>query len=349
LRKLDPVSRALTLQSFVPDDQESKLAILQQASLLVPPSALQPQTTEPPPDGRALAKAMARFRTTVVQAAQAPPEPDLGPPLHALAQSLDGFHRKYDDSAKDLLTLQGRVIGTLPTELADLAAGLQARPVTLQSLPQSLRDQYVTPDGRARIEVYSEYPLSSNARLVEFVHSVRAVVPNAAGTPVMFVEGGHAVVSAFGRASGISLVLIAALLLLTLHRLGDMLRILAPLVLSGVLTVAAMVLLGIDFNIANVIVLPLLVGLGVAFGIYFVIRWRNGLDVDAIMRSSTPGGVLFSGLTTLSSFGSLAIAPDPGMAVLGRTLSLSLAIVLLSILILLPALLTLAGQSPPKE
>jgi hypothetical protein len=241
------------------------------------------------------------------------------------------------------------VIGTLPTELADLAAGLQAHPVTLQSLPQSLRDQYVTPDGRARIEVYSKYPLNSNARLVEFVRSVRAVVPNAAGTPVMFVEGGDAVVSAFSRASGISLVLIAALLLVTLRRLGDMLRILAPLVLSGVLTVAGMVLLGIDFNIANVIVLPLLVGLGVAFGIYFVIRWRNGLDVDAIMRSSTPGGVLFSGLTTLSSFGSLAIAPDPGMAVLGRTLSLSLAIVLLSILILLPALLTLAGQSPRKE
>jgi uncharacterized membrane protein YdfJ with MMPL/SSD domain len=67
------------------------------------------------------------------------------------------------------------------------------------------------------------------------------------------------------------------------------------------------------------------------------------------MRSSTPGGVLFSGLTTLSSFGSLAIAADPGMAVLGRTLSLSLAIVLLNILILLPALLTLAGQSPQKE
>jgi len=349
VRKLDSVSRALTLQSFVPDDQESKLAILQQASLLVPPSALQPETTEPTPDGQALAKAMAGFRTTVVQAAQAPPEPDLGPPLHALAQALDGFHRKHDDSAKDLLTLQARVIGTLPTELADLAAGLQAHPVTLQSLPQSLRDQYVTPDGRARIEVYSKYPLNSNARLVEFVRSVRAVVPNAAGTPVMFVEGGDAVVSAFSRASGISLVLIAALLLVTLRRLGDMLRILAPLVLSGVLTVAGMVLLGIDFNIANVIVLPLLVGLGVAFGIYFVIRWRNGLDVDAIMRSSTPGGVLFSGLTTLSSFGSLAIAPDPGMAVLGRTLSLSLAIVLLSILILLPALLTLAGQSPRKE
>jgi hopanoid biosynthesis associated RND transporter like protein HpnN len=348
VRKLDSVSRALTLQSFVPDDQESKLAILQQASLLVPPSALQPQTTEPPPDGQALAEAMTRFRTTVAKAALAPPEPDLGAPLHALAQALDGFHRKYDDSPKDLLTLQGRLIGTLPTELADLAAGLQARPVTLQSLPQSLRDQYLAPDGRARIEVYSKYPLSDNARLVEFVQSVRGVIPNAAGTPVLFVEGGDAVVSAFGRASAISLVLIAALLLVTLRQVGDVLRILTPLVLSGVLTVAAMVLLGIDFNIANVIVMPLLVGLGVAFGIYFVIRWRNGLDVDAIMRSSTPGGVLFSGLTTLSSFGSLAIAPDPGMAVLGRTLSLSLVIVLVNILILLPALLTLAGRSPPK-
>ncbi|MGA7981389.1 MAG: MMPL family transporter, partial [Chromatiaceae bacterium] len=346
VRELKAVSRALTLQSYVPDDQESKLAILQQTSLLVPPSALRPESTEPPPDAQTLSQSLAQFQTALQQSAQSPPDAGLAPTLRTLEQAVERFRREYSSSPTALEELQQRVIGTLPTELSDLAAGLQAGPVTLQSLPASLRSQYIAPDGRARIEVFSKYPLNEQDHLVEFVRSVRAVIPNAAGTPVLFVEGGRAVVSAFREASILSLGLIALLLVVALRDLGDALRILAPLVLSGVLTVAAMVLLGIDFNIANIIVLPLLIGLGVAFGIYFVLRWRNGLGVDAIMRSSTPGGVLFSGLTTLSSFGSLAIAPDPGMAILGRTLALSLTIVLVSVLIVLPALLALARRKP---
>jgi hopanoid biosynthesis associated RND transporter like protein HpnN len=345
VRALKPVSRAISLQSYVPDDQESKLAILQQTSLLVPPSALRPASTEPPPSAHVLSQSLARFQTAVREASRSSGGRDLAPTLRALGDALERFRAHYGDSPAALLELQRQVIGTLPTELADLASGLQATPVTLASLPESLRSQYVAPDGRARIEVFSRYPLTDSAHLVEFVHSVQKVIPNAAGTPVLFVEGGHAVVSAFREASILSLALIASLLIVALRRLGDALRILAPLVLSGTLTVAAMVLLRINFNIANIIVLPLLIGLGVAFGIYFVLRWRSGLEVDAIMRSSTPGAVLFSGLTTLSSFGSLAIAPDPGMAILGRTLALALGIVLVSVLIVLPALLALARRS----
>jgi predicted RND superfamily exporter protein len=106
-------------------------------------------------------------------------------------------------------------------------------------------------------------------------------------------------------------------------------------------------LAGISFNLANIIVLPLLIGLGVAFGIYLVTRWRSGIPVADLLQTSTPEAVLFSALTTMSSFGSLAVASDPGMSVLGRTLSISLAAVLLCILILLPALLALRATPTP--
>jgi hopanoid biosynthesis associated RND transporter like protein HpnN len=349
LRKLPSVFRALTLQSYVPDDQAAKLALLQQTSLLVPPSALDPETVAPPPDAQALAHALDRFQEVLKRAANAHADSGLEPELRRLQEALAQFRRQHDESHGALMDLQRRVIGGLPIELADLAAGLQAAPVTLESLPDSLRNQYITPDGRARIEVFAKYPLDDRAQLVDFVTSVQDVLPNAAGTPVLFVQGGRVIVSAFIEASLLSLVLITVLLSATLRRVGDVLLILSTLILSGLMTMGAMVLLGIEFNIANIIVLPLLIGLGVAFGIYFVQRRRGGLNVDAIMHSSTPSGVLFSGLVTLSSFGSLSISPDPGMATLGRTLVLALAIVLANVLLVLSALMALTARRQVKR
>ncbi|HKK15014.1 MAG TPA: hypothetical protein VKA14_10160, partial [Gammaproteobacteria bacterium] len=338
-----------TLQSYVPADQDRKLAILQETGLLVPPSALQPASTEAAPGPGELEAALEGFTATAARAARAPPAPGLAPVLKELAGALRQFHDAHGRDPAALQALQQRVIGTLPAELSHLAVGLQARRVTLEALPASLRNQYIAPDGRARIEVFSRHPLDNSTRLVNFVSAVHQVIPDAAGTPVLFVEGGRTVVSAFREASVLSVVLIAALLGLTLRRTMDVLQIMAPLLMSGIVTVAAMVLLGIDFNLANIIVLPLLIGLGVAFAIYVVLRWRSGLDIEAIMHSSTPGGVLFSALTTLSSFGSLAIAPDPGMAVLGRTLAVALAVVLVSVMLVLPASLALVPQPGPRR
>ena len=165
----------------------------------------------------------------------------------------------------------------------------------------------------------------------------------------MLVEGGEAVVHAFRKATSLSLLGITALLLLALRSIRDTLTALAPLGLAALLTVAVMHLIGISFNLANIIVLPLLIGLGVAFGIYLVTRWRGGVAVPNLLRSSTPAAVLFSALTTMSSFGSLAVATDPGMSILGQTLSISLAAVLLCILTLLPALLVLRGPPRPHK
>ncbi len=351
LRKLSSVSAAITAASYVPEDQDRKLGIIQEASLLIPPTALQPASTRAPPTAAQLRQSLTDFDATLSRFVANPTDRSLTAQATRLQAALRQFRDKYSDSPAALHDLQRRVIGTLPTELSNLADALQAQPVTLKSLPPSLRSRYLAADGRARIEVLSNLDLTRSANLIKFVAQVRSVIPDAGGTPVLFVEGGRAVVGAFRQASVLSLVLIAALLAVTLRTVHDVLLILLPLVLSGVGTVAAMSLLGIDFNLANIIVLPLLIGLGVAFSIYFVLRWRSGLKVEAIMSSSTPGGVLFSALTTLSSFGSLAISPDPGMAILGRTLAIALTVIIVNVLIVLPALLVLLPDrsAPPEQ
>ena len=128
-----------------------------------------------------------------------------------------------------------------------------------------------------------------------------------------------------------------------------MLLVMVPLLLAAAFTVAAMTLLDLPFNLGNIIVLPLLIGLGVAFAIYLVARWRQGVSISHLLQTSTPAAVLFSGLTTLSSFGSMAISSDPGMASLGKTLTLALLMVLLCILVVLPAMLMLFTPSPSED
>ncbi|HET7633681.1 MAG TPA: MMPL family transporter, partial [Burkholderiales bacterium] len=271
--------------------------------------------------------------------ADAHPQHALAAPARALAGVIPGYLRYVAASPQRLTVLQQRVLGGLFARLHDLSASLNPVPVTRATLPESLKRRYVAPSGATRVEVYSTLNLGSNVNMRRFVDAVRTVAPNATGAPVMLVEGGRAVVDAFIEASLISLGLIALLLLISLQSIVDMFMVLIPLGFAALLTVAAMELSGLSFNLANIIVLPLLIGLGVAFGIYLVVRWRNGVDITQLLRTSTPGAVLYSALTTMSSFGSLAVAGDPGMAVLGKTLLLALTAVLVAILILLPVLL----------
>jgi predicted exporter len=118
------------------------------------------------------------------------------------------------------------------------------------------------------------------------------------------------------------------------------------------------VLVGLPLNFANIIALPLLLGIGVAFDIYFVMNWRAGRTDP--LQSSTARAVLFSAMTTVTAFGSLALSNHPGTAEMGLLLAISLGYTLLCTLLLLPALTAwpavapvgdrrLAGEARPRE
>jgi hopanoid biosynthesis associated RND transporter like protein HpnN len=341
---LKEVSQAITLSSYVPDGQDEKLDIIQQMGLLLPPFTLG-ASAAPPPDPAAIRTALAHFHGALTAFAAAHPRDPLANAAHDLALDVTRYLARFAAAPGQLGVLQSRVMDGLATQLQDLQLALEAEPVSLASLPADLRARYLTAGGAARVEVMSALDLNDNANMRRFVDAVRRVAPDAVGPPVMLVEGGDAVVGAFGEATAISVVCITVLLLAALRNVVDALIVLAPLGIAAVWTVAAMELLGISFNLANIIVLPLLIGLGVAYGIYLVVRWRGGVPVGELMHSSTSRAVLFSALTTMSSFGSLAVAGDPGMSILGKTLSLSLTAVLLSMLVLLPALLRLRAPS----
>ncbi len=347
LRRLKTVGRVLTAASFVPSHQNAKLAVIAQMALVVPPFSIHPHRARPPSASRIRASLL-RLRQSLKAFAAARAHGRTVHAARALDAALGSYLARFGHDRAALLELQQRVIATLPWQLASLQKALNARPVTLRTLPTSLRQQFISADGRARVEVFSSLDLNHNRNIARFARDVARVAPDAVGPPVLLVQGGHAVVSAFKEATAISFVLITVVLLLTLRSVADALTILAPLVLAAMAAVSVMWVLGISFNLANIIVLPLLIGLSVAFSIYLVVRWRRGVGTALLLDTSTSEAVVFSALTTMSSFGSLAVSSNPGMAVLGETLFIAMGAALVTILLVLPAILSLR-QAPDGQ
>ncbi len=332
LAALPEVARALTLSSFVPNEQEQKLALISDAALLLDPTLNPAQLRSAPSDAdnaRAMEHTAAMLQQTTRDLAGAGviESQRLARVLTTLSQA-PPTQRALADSA---------LIPGLQTMLGQLREALQASPVSLQSLPQDLVRDWVAADGRARIQVSPKGDSNDDATLRRFVAAVQQIAPDATGPPVSVQASGRTIVHAFVVAGGWAFIAIVVLLSLTLRRASDVLRMLAPLALSALLTLGICVAAGQPLNFANIIALPLLFGIGVAFDIYYVMAWRAG--GRNLLQSSLTRAVVFSALTTGTAFGSLWLSHHPGTASMGKLLALSLASTLVSALLFLPALL----------
>lgn len=332
LQALPEVDTVLSLNSFVPEDQDAKLAILSDLALLVGP-ALDPPQPAAAATSDALRAAAAKTAAALREVSAQPDSPE--------GRLAAGFDRlaKADDAT--VARVGDALMQFLPMMLDRLRTMLSARPVTLSDLPKDLVDTWVAADGQARLQVFPAGDASDNAVMERFVDAVRAVAPHASGTAVTIQESSRTIVGAFVTAGVLATLMIAILLAVTLRRLHDVLLALAPLLLAGLLTLATTVLIGLPINFANIIALPLLLGIGVAFDIYFVMNWRAGRPNP--LQSATTRAIVFSALTTASAFGSLWLSPHPGTAGMGELLSIELFFTLLAVLVLMPALL-----GPPR-
>ncbi len=166
------------------------------------------------------------------------------------------------------------------------------------------------------------------------------------GRPVIEWGVGDIVVLAFQQAALTALLRITLVLLVALRRIGPTVLVLGPLILAGACTFALGVLMGQSVNMASVLVLPLIFGLGVDNGIHVVDRFlgttaeRAGGQVDQLMQSSTPRAVLLSTFTTIGAFAALSISPHQGTASIGMLLSVSVGLILVFTVFILPVLLS---------
>jgi hopanoid biosynthesis associated RND transporter like protein HpnN len=330
----DPtVYGARTLSSFIPTGQPEKIALIGDAENLMD-LTLNPIAVAPPPSDAEVIDSLHRAAAQLRQASIA--DPAVRADARDLAEALDELARA--SPALRARAAQMLVPGFLTTleQMRDL---LQPRPVSLATLPPDLVRQWVTADGRARVSVLPRGNSNDDAVLRRFVAAGIRIAPEATGTAIYIQDYARAVVEAFIQAGALSFLAICGLLLIVLRQIRDVAVTMAPIILTGLLTLGICVLIRQPLNFANIIALPLLFGIGVAFHIYFVMSWRAG--GSHLLTSSLARGVFFSALATATGFGSLWASKDPGTASMGKLLMISLVWTLVSALIFQPALMAL--------
>ena len=331
LAGLPEVASVRSIESLVPDRQAEKLAIIEDMAFFLA-GALQPGTTAASRESRT----EAAKRLLAILA-----EPGGGEGLWQAKTRLAAALAPFLGDEPALAELEARLTGYLPVLFERLRTALEAGPVGLDDLPAGLARRWLAEDGRARLQVL---PVAGLAGSKRFVDAVLARAPTATGTPVMVVEGSRIVAGAFIQATLTAVAAIALLLLLLYRSLTLLALTLAPLALAAVLTLATSALFGPALNFANVIVLPLLFGLGMASAVHLVERRGQLAAGGELMATTTPRAVLFSILTTLASFGSLAVSAHRGMASMGVLLTIAIVYMLLATLVVLPCLMALTDR-----
>lgn len=319
LEASDAVGGVRSLVDFVPEDQTTKLALIADARLfLVVPEASPP----PPADAAALTGALERLAAVA--------------PNDAWADAVTRLQAALTTTPALAGALQEAWFRHWPQALDRMGALLDAGPVEAGDLPPSLAARYVTDDGRMRLEILPATPLLDTEARSGFARAVVELTPQAAGNVVQIKGAADIVSRAMVEATLTALAAVALLVALVLRRTRDVMAVLAAVLIAGVLTLGLMWLLGLSFNFANVIVLPLLLGFGVDAAIHMIVRARA--TGDTLSRTSTPRAVVLSALTTLGSFGTLALSPHEGTASMGMVLALALVMNVTAVLIALPAM-----------
>ena len=332
LNAVPEVAQTRTLQSFVPEDQARKLKAIQALDKKVG-AALRTDTTTATPTDADKISALKSTADLLNQVAAANP----GQGADAAKRLAGDFTKLAQGDRTGREKIEATFIAPLKVVLAELRDLLQARPVTLATLPPEIVREWVNPDKHARVEVLPKGDPNNNDVLRAFARSVLAVYPNATGGPISILQSGQTIVRAFIEAGAYSLVSIALLLWIVLRRFGDVLLTLIPLLLAGLLTLEVCVIIGMPLNFANIIALPLLLGVGVAFKIYYITAWRAGQT--NLLQSSLTRAVLWSALTTATAFGSLWLSNHPGTSSMGKLLALSLVTTLCAAVLFQPALM----------
>ena len=356
LEALPEVGRTVSLLSYVPEDQEEKMAILEDLAFLL---EAPPRLDETPPEYSVEEQitALRELRDVLHDAER--PEDDI-----AIVTSLNGLESRLsdflvrveseDDPAQALKDFRDILLDRLPYAMERFRNSLSVDPIELANLPPELVRRMLAPDGTARVQAFPAEELQDYDSLKRFADAVLALVPTASGIAPNLVDFGEATARSFRVALISAAVAISLLLFFLWRRPRDVALVLSTLALGSLLTCASMVLLGMSFNFANILVLPMLFGIGVDSGIHLVHRARYDAEhpeeaSGSLVETSTAGAVFYSAMTTTLSFGTLALSAHKGMQGLGIMLTIGMFWTVVANLIVLPALLVLAGvSSPPK-
>lgn len=350
LRDLPEVKRVISILDLVPEEQEEKSLLIEEMAMILGPISFSPTAFLISNQYTVAEQRMAldQLRTTLSQFITEQPEHENAASARALQASLADLLTKLDKPLLEngetreqlLLAVNNDLLSLLPGAIKRLQLALAAQPFAQSALPASVTELWQGNDGVYRIAVYPSENINDNDALRRFVRAVQQITPNATGVPVISLEAGEAVVDAFIHAFSLALIGVILTIWIMLRSATSTLLVLIPLLLAALFTGAGAVLLGLPFNFANIIALPLLLGIGIDSSLHMVYRSRNtGAGYENLLHTSTARAIFYSALTTLAGFGSLIFSIHQGTSSMGQLLTIGLLLTLVCVLVILPILL----------
>ena len=332
LAALPEVSRTLTVSSFIPGNQNQKIAEIKAAAQSLG-TALNPPKQQPVPSDPEVITAI---RSTAEDLSKIAGD-EKGSGAEAARHVSGLLKRLAGADAAVRAKAEAAIVPPLVYDLDRLRRSLDPQTVTIRTLPPSLLRDWVSPDGGARIQVLPKGNPDDTNVLRRFATAVLRAEPSATGPAISHYESGKTVTTAFIEAGLLALTTIAILLFIALRRLTDVFLTLIPLLLAGAVTLEICVLDGFALNFANIIALPLLLGVGVAFKIYYIMAWRAGKT--GLLQSTLTRAVIFSAMTNAVAFGSMWASSYPGMSSMGKMMGLALLCTMVAAVLFQPVLM----------
>ena len=338
LRQQPSVHEVITLESFVAKDQDEKLATIEDLNLMLGDQLKNfDNTLDTVNQQAALIKFNDTLKKAIVEKSPNVPEQT----LQQLQQRIDAFINQADATKTpeaNYIQLERNILGLLPFTIERLRTSLTATAFGMNDLPSEIRSHWISTTGLYRVLVTPEKDQNKPENLKEFVGQVQMIDNTVSGLPIINQAGGDAIVKAFINAFSGAFIAIVMLLLLMYRSIRKTLLVIMPLLLAAMLTGATNILLNNPFNFANIIALPLLLGMGIDSSILIMHRHHSSACEDEnLLQSSTTRGIIFSSITTLCSFSSLAFSAHQGMASMGLVLAIGLTFTVMCSLIVLPA------------
>jgi uncharacterized protein len=352
LAAVDSVDKTISLYDFMPADQEEKLMIIEDMAMVLGSQAHSFPALKADADPIPGINNLIKVIDDVLPLKTDTREIDV---LKAFKKELQDIllelaTRQEPDRREFIEKIQTTLLGTLPSAMNELYASFDAKEIKLEDIPADIKDRWLSKDGLYRIQILPKKDLNNLAYLQEFITDVQAVAPDTTDLPIMYWESMKEVISAFKQAILIALVAIALLLFTIRRNITDTLLVMTPLLLAGLYTMASTVLTQTPINFANIIALPLLLGLGVDNGIHMVEKLHHSISEDQnIYQSSTARAMFYGALTTASSFAGLAFSPHQGIASMGLIITMGIFWIMTCTFVILPALSKLVFKRRMKS
>ena len=335
-KQLDSVSHVTWLGDLIPNGQDEKLYLIEEMAWLLGDMSIDSAELAYSTDSAEKLAALTRLQKKI-DALNAPTFQ-----LVMLENTLSKTLAMINQKNVAINQVETVLMSSFPGRIKQLNNALSATPVTLEALPDRLKNRWLA-STVYQVNVSPKYDLSNPKRLTEFVEQTRRVDPNVIGVPVINIEATETVKKAFKTAFLYAFIAIVLLLSLIIREPMKITFLLIAMLSGIILTIGLMLFFKLSLNFANITALPLILGIGVDSGIHILERYRQARK--KLFETTTSRGVVISGLTTILGISGLVFTPHAGTASMGMLLIMGIFSILCCMLFLLPALLS---YSSPK-